>query len=556
MRRRDMPFAVGLALAVALVGMPSLEAQTAATVVIDVAASRRPIDPRIYGVAFASQADLLAMNVPLNRSGGNATTRHNWQVNATNRGSDWYFESLDDGSPTPGAAMDSFVSSTRAGGAQPMVTIPTIGWVAKLGASRGRLSSYSIAKYGAQTGNDSQWFADAGNGVRSSDGSSITTNDPNDASVLVDSTFQQGLVQHLVGAWGAASAGGVRYYILDNEPSLWFSTHRDVHNVGPTMDEIRAYFLDYAAKIKAADPGAVVVGPEEWGWSGYFYSGFDQQYGGLHGWATLPDRNNHAGWDYLPWLLDQLHTNQVATGQRLLDVFTVHYYPQGGEFGSDTSSAMQLRRNRSTRSLWDPNYVDETWINDKVKLVPRLRGWVNTYLPGTAIGVTEYSWGADDHINGATTQADVLGIFGREGLDLATRWVSPTATSPTFKAFQMYRNYDGNKSTFGDVSVSATGPNPDQTSVFASQRTSDGALTIMADQQGHDGHQHQHQPLELHAGGHGAGLPADLHQPDHPPGRRHGERRHARDQPSRPERDPLRASLRRGAGPDAWGTSR
>ena len=69
MRRRDLPFAVCLALAVALVGMPSLEAQTAATVVIDVAANRQPIDPRIYGVAFASQADLLAMNVPLNRSG-------------------------------------------------------------------------------------------------------------------------------------------------------------------------------------------------------------------------------------------------------------------------------------------------------------------------------------------------------------------------------------------------------------------------------------------------------------------------------------------------------
>ena len=100
---------------------------------------------------------------------------------------------------------------------------------------------------------------------------------------------------------------------------------------------------------------------------------------------------------------------------RLLDVFTVHYYPQGGEFSDDVSSAMQLRRNRSTRSLWDPNYVDETWINDKVQLIPRLTGWVNTYYPGTLIGITEYNWGAESHINGATTQADIYGIFGREG---------------------------------------------------------------------------------------------------------------------------------------------
>ena len=81
---------------------------------------------------------------------------------------------------------------------------------------------------------------------------------------------------------------------------------------------------------------AQVVGPEEWGWSGYFYSGYDQQYGSLHGWSNLPDRVAHANADYLPWLLDQLRQTTVADGQRPLDVFSVHYYPQGGEFGNDT----------------------------------------------------------------------------------------------------------------------------------------------------------------------------------------------------------------------------
>ena len=94
----------------------------------------------------------------------------------------------------------------------------------------------------------------------------------------------------------------------------------------------------------------------------------------------------------------------------------VHYYPQGGEFGNDTSSAMQLPRNRSTRSLWDPNYVDQTWINDRVKLIPRLRSWVNTTItPERRSAITEYNWGAEGHINGATAQADIYGIFGREG---------------------------------------------------------------------------------------------------------------------------------------------
>jgi hypothetical protein len=141
---------------------------------------------------------------------------------------------------------------------------------------------------------------------------------------------------------------------------------------------------------------------------------------------------------------------------------------------------MQLRRNRSTRAFWDPNYVDETWIGTQVRLIPRIRGWVNTYYPGTQIGITEYNWGAEGHINGATTQADILGIFGREGLDIAARWTTPDPSTPTYKAMKMYRNYDGNKSTFGDTSVAATVANPDNLSGFAAQRTADGAVTVMA----------------------------------------------------------------------------
>jgi hypothetical protein len=360
-----------------------------------------------------------------------------------------------------------------------MLTIPLVGWVAKVGASRSKLAGFSIAKYGPQNGNDWQWFPDAGNGVRS-DGTLVTGNDPNDANVPSTSLSQQGWVTHLVNRWGTNAAGGLRYYILDNEPSLWHATHRDVHPAGATMTEVRDKTIDYASKIKAIDPSALVAGPEEWGWSGYLFSGSDQQYGGAHGWSFLPDRASHGNADYLPWLLDQLRQNNTTTGTRLLDIFTVHYYPQGGEFSNDVSSAMQQRRNRSTRSLWDPNYVDETWINDRVRLVPRLKQWVTTYYPGTKTGITEYNWGAENHINGATTQADIYGIFGREDLDMAARWATPASSTPTYKAMKMYRNYDGNRSTFGDTSVAATVPNPDAVSAFAAVRTSDGALTVIA----------------------------------------------------------------------------
>jgi uncharacterized protein (DUF2141 family) len=245
------------------------------------------------------------------------------------------------------------------------------------------------------------------------------------------------------------------------------------------MDEILQKTLDYAAKIKAVDPGATVIGPEEWGWTGYFYSGADQQTAAANGWTSFPDRAAHGNRDYLPWFLDQLRANNASTGTRLLDVFSVHYYPQGGEFSDDVSTATQQLRNKSTRSLWDPTYTDTSWINDKVQLIPRIKGWVASYYPGTRTAITEYNWGAEGHINGATAQADILGIFGREGLDLATRWTTPATGSPVYLAMKMYRNYDGANSTFGDVSVAASGPNPDNLAVFAARRTSDGALTIM-----------------------------------------------------------------------------
>ena len=321
------------------------------------------------------------LNSPLNRNGGNNTTRYNWQLNADNRGNDWYYESIAESSATAGERGDTFFANSRAANAQAMLTIPMIDWVAKLGPNRSKLASFSIAKYGPQTGNDWQWFPDAGNGVLTN-GQYVTGNNPNDANVPSNSLFQQGWVQHLVSRWGTNANGGLRYYILDNEPSIWHSTHRDVHPTGATMDEIKNKILDYAGKIKAVDPSALVVGPEEWGWSGYLFSGYDQQYGSTHGWSSLPDRNNHGGADYLPWLLDQLRQNNTTTGKRLLDIFTVHYYPQGGEFSDDVSSAMQLRRNRSTRSLWDPNYVDESWINDRVQLIPRAEKLGEYLLPG------------------------------------------------------------------------------------------------------------------------------------------------------------------------------
>lgn len=453
-----------------------------AVLAVNAARNRHPIAPEVYGLAFPGRDQLSAARSPLSRSGGNAETRYNWQLNAHNRGADFYFESLSDGSALPGQATDAFIASTRESGAAPMVTVPMIGWAAKLGPNRGKLASFSIKKYGPQTGNDAAYFADAGNGIKS-DGPPVQyviNNDPNDANLPADSSFWGGWVDHLIQKWGTSAVGGLRYYLLDNEPSLWHSSHRDVHPVGAKLEEIRDRTLEYATMIKSRDPGAVLFAPEEWGWSGYLYSGYDQQYGAAHNYSSYPDRAAHGNQEAIPWLLDQWREADAKSGRRSIDVLSVHFYPQGGEFSDDVSASMQRRRNRSTRALWDPQYVDETWINTQVRLIPRLKEWVAAHYPGTRIALTEYNWGAEKHISGAIAQADILGILGREGIEFATRWTTPASDTPAFNAFRLFRNYDGQGSAFGDVSVEATAADPDTATVFAAQRSSDQALTVIA----------------------------------------------------------------------------
>jgi hypothetical protein len=445
-----------------------------------------PISPLIYGVAFGSAQDVKALNATANRIGGNNFTRYNWKNNTVNIDNDWYFESIPGSyypgpskTLAPGARVDSIVKDSKSAGAETLVSIPMLGWVAKVVDPNKTLSSFSVAKYGPQQKTDPN-DTDAGNGVKP-DGTNITGNDPNDADVPSDVEFQKGFVQHEIDKWGKASQGGVRYYIMDNEPGLWNGTHRDVHPQPMTQEEYLKDFLGYASMVKSLDPDAKVLGPEEWGWPAYFEDGAGNAYRASHGYTNdTPQRRARGGLDFLPWLLQEIRLHDQKTGVRTLDYFTVHIYPQGGDGNDDVSPKIDLLRNRDTRAFWDPTYVDEDWINNTIDLIPRLKKWVDTYYPGTKIGITEYDWGAEENINGATAQADILGIFGREGLDLATHWTTFPSDSPTFKAFQMYRNYDGKDSMFGSISVSdKPSSNPNDLSSFAAVRRSDGALTVM-----------------------------------------------------------------------------
>src|SRR5258708_84197 len=122
---------------------PVLLAASLHTIRVDAGANRHPISPEIYGSSFATDGKSPGVGGTLYRWGGNATTRYNWLANASNRATDWYFESLSEEGAAPSAGIDNFIALSRYQGAEPMITLPTHAWVATLRPNRQRPASFS-----------------------------------------------------------------------------------------------------------------------------------------------------------------------------------------------------------------------------------------------------------------------------------------------------------------------------------------------------------------------------------------------------------------------------
>lgn len=440
----------------------------------------RPISDYIYGLNFADEAFAAEIDLKIDRDGGNGKTRYNYQNNVQTH-VNYYFRNIEQTGLY--ISVDQRIELDRRVGSDTIVTMPMIGWI----PNQAGTCSFSVAKYGQQGNLDPQGWgcADGMYGWKSY----FTGNDPHDSSIEIDESWDVQWVNYLKAKYGAANAGGVRFYSLDNEPMLWWTTHYDVRRTGLGYDEIRDLTYRYGAAIKTADPNAKLLGPVLWGWSAYFFSAKDEQDGGSAWWITRPDRKAHGDVPFLDWYLQQMALYESQNGMRLLDYLDLHFYPavsdSGGQRVFSTSAGgaeLQRLRLQSTKNLFDPNYIDGSFIDEPVRLIPRMREWVNNNYPGTKLALTEYNWGALNNINGALAQADCLGIFGKEGLDMANLWPEggdPKPHHPGAYAFRMYRSYDGNKSKFGDQSLLTTTTDFDKVSVYAAVRSTDNALTVV-----------------------------------------------------------------------------
>ena len=487
-------------------------AGTGPALTVDAGNQTHAINSYIYGMnaySFVNSVDAPA-NPHVLRWGGDNTSRYNYQLGVTSAAADWYFENQT-GAMGPTGQFNDLVTSNNSIGAVTLGTVPVQGWVAKDGASCG----FPVSKFPTQQSADTS--KGCGNGVypegvggcTNSSGCNITGNDPTVTSIAKGPAWSGSWVASLVQTFGTAANGGVAIYDLDNEPDWWDATQRDVHPLPFTYDELTNNDIATALAVKTADPSAEVAGPVISFWWDFFYSKEDVESGWSTGpcyepWSGPVDRKAHGGTALIDYYLQQFAAYATKNNTpRLLDYLDLHTYfaaeYNGTNVGLTTAgdTGEQMARLNSTRVFWDPTYTDPNYpqpnyITDAnhtsncttplqaPQVIPTMQGWVANDYPGTKTAISEYNWGGQEHINGALAQADLLGIFGQYGLDLATLWGPPDSTQlPGLVAFEIYRNYDGANSKFGDNALASTSAAQGQLAVYAALRSSDHAVTVV-----------------------------------------------------------------------------
>ncbi len=440
----------------------SATAQYAAgpAVTVNPAVGKHPISPYIYGMAEygVTPKYQAATRLPVLRWGGDGTSRYNWEVDSSNAGFDWYFIGGDgSANPAPSGGPDALVAADKATGSATLLTIPIIPYINNSAAWS---CSFPVSVYGAQQSTDPYLFPQGqtcGNSIASNGTQLLDTNIPANNVANAPST-QAGWVQHLVGKFGRAADGGVRFYQLDNEPLGWGNTHRDIMPNGAPYSTISALGAEYAAAVKQQDGSALVLGPSDFT---------------LGGWIGTPSQqgNLFAGQYYLQQMAAAGH----AKGKRLLDYFDEHYYFNFTDVPSQLAS---------TRTLWDPTYNGGTWVEQwffdgPMQLIPRFKQWIGQYYPGTQLAFSEYSIDSGHKlVTDAMAEADVLGIFGREGVALAAMWNPPAPTDPIAFSFMLFRNVNGKGLAFGGTSVQTVSDDQGVVSAYGALRSAT-SLTLV-----------------------------------------------------------------------------
>ena len=395
------------------------------------------------------------------RIGGNRRTCYNWENNGMHAGSDYNYQN-DSVGGAPGEKVTGEIDVIQSTGKSALVTIPIIDYVASKNSGEG-VDVNTVSGYLTK-------LFDNNNAKKPSAAGPLSLiPDLADGEV-----YQEEFVNFLYTEYPdlVTEPDKKIFFSLDNEPDLWYDTHERVHPEKVTYEEIKSKTIEYASMIKDMIPESTVFGLVSYGFYGY---------------VSLQDAPDAAERDFLPWYLGELRAESDSQNRRLVDVLDLHYYSEVRlNSRSNITDPVQIQKVvQSPRSLWDPDYSEDSWIDgwidgdngvwagENIQMIPRLKGIIEENNPGTKIAFTEYNFYGGDTIAGGIAQADALGIFGREGIFAANIWYMVTPHPYIYGAFYCYLDYDGNGSGFGDMALQIENSDHVKTSAYASRFGSD-----------------------------------------------------------------------------------
>ena len=432
----------------------------------------KPISPWIYGINSYSAS--LNIHATMDRAGGNRWTAYNWENNFSNAGSDFFYENdnfLCNGAcnaSIPGESVRRFIDADHTAGIASLMTVQLQGYVSADGNSQIDVNQPLATNLAAHF-----------KLVVDKKGSAFTlTPSTADANVYMDE-FLWALDQKFSGQQIFAASPTLPTFVsLDNEPELWNSTHLEVQgSTRVTSDDYITKTINLAKALKDQFPDVVIFGPVHYGFAG------------LYNWQSEPGLNatpNGNNW-FPDKYLQAISSASSSYSQPLVDVYDFHWYPEvynaGGtrvvNMSSTTLSDSDVQQIvQAPRDLWDPAWHDPNnsnpWVyqtlgSTPVRILPRLQAKIDAEFPQMkGIAITEYEGGGWNHIAGTIAQADMLGVFGTQGLFAASMWPPNGTYDYALAGFRAFRGFDGANANFGDTSVQATSSDVSKVAVYAS----------------------------------------------------------------------------------------
>jgi|GEM_PF-1159660 len=463
--------------------------------VIRTGSDRKPISPLIYGVnAFANTtipADVLT-GITLVRRGGDRGNSYNWETGVSNGSHNNGFvndTTLATNGGTPAGQDLALLAQHRPAGRAVMVPFVLNDWVS------GPLGG--IGAYDQPGWNRAQYFRRVG---FVKPGPYAATPDLNDGMVYTDEHLQ--FLRNQYPATDITAPGPGRLLVgIDNEPDLYHYNFPMLQEgsgdpiraangtqIGTrvTSDEFTERMITFARRVKQIAPQSEIVGP-----SHYHFDGWTT-------WHMLQNaRYSSRGRWYMDDFLPAVKAASEAEGKRLLDTWDFHWYPQrvfNGTYTWNLDNAVRPMTQaeidavvQGPRSYWDPTYDEQSWITSSdhlagpANILTRLQQRIAAGYPGTKLGVTEYNPGGRNHVSSGLAVADSLGVFARNGVDVAAFWPVGAGSTLSFAwgGLKLLRNADGSGLRYAGTDVRVEHPERVQTSVYAASDTPDRVTVLV-----------------------------------------------------------------------------